>query len=65
MTMAELCDAAVTRSDNTVGNLPLASFGGPAALTAFCRTFGDDVSRLDRRAEVFKALKNFRKKPNC
>ena len=48
MTMAELCDAAVTRSDNTAGNLLLASFGGPEALTAFCRTLGDDVSRLDR-----------------
>lgn len=48
MTMAELCDAAVTRSDNTAGNLLLASFGGPEALTAFCRTLGDSVSRLDR-----------------
>jgi beta-lactamase class A len=48
MTLAELCDAAVTRSDNTAGNLLLASFGGPAALTAFCRKLGDDVSRLDR-----------------
>nr|AIA18098.1 ClassA_beta_lactamase [uncultured bacterium] len=48
MTVAELCDAAVTRSDNTAGNLLLASFKGPAALTAFCRTLGDDVSRLDR-----------------
>lgn len=48
MTVAELCDAAVTRSDNTAGNVLLASFGGPAALTAFCRTLGDDVSRLDR-----------------
>jgi beta-lactamase class A len=48
MTVAELCDAAVTRSDNTAGNLLLASFGGPAGLTAFFRTLGDDVSRLDR-----------------
>lgn len=48
MTVAELCDAAVTRSDNTAGNLLLASFGGPAGLTAFFRSLGDDVSRLDR-----------------
>jgi beta-lactamase class A len=48
MTIAELCDAAVTRSDNTAGNLLLASFGGPAALTAFFRILGDDISRLDR-----------------
>lgn len=48
MTVAELCDAAVTRSDNTAGNLLLESFGGPEALTAFCRSLGDEVSRLDR-----------------
>jgi beta-lactamase class A len=51
MTVAEVCEAAVTRSDNTAANLLLASFGGPAALTAFWRTLGDDVSRLDR-AEI-------------
>lgn len=48
MTVAELCDAAVTLSDNTAGNLLLASFGGPAGLTAFFRSLGDDMSRLDR-----------------
>jgi beta-lactamase class A len=48
VTVAELCEAALTRSDNTAANLLLASFGGPAALTAFFRTLGDDVSRLDR-----------------
>jgi len=48
MTVAELCDAAVTLSDNTAGNLLLASFGGPAALTNFFREIGDNVSRLDR-----------------
>jgi len=48
MTIAELCEAAVTLSDNTAGNLLLASFGGPAGLTAFARALGDDVTRLDR-----------------
>jgi beta-lactamase class A len=48
MTVAEICDAAVTLSDNTAGNLLLASFEGPAGLTAFFRSLGDDVSRLDR-----------------
>ncbi len=48
MTVAELCDAAVTLSDNTAANLLLASFGGPAALTEFARSLGDDVTRLDR-----------------
>lgn len=48
MTMAELCDAAITASDNTAGNLLLASFGGPAGLTAFARSLGDRMTRLDR-----------------
>ena len=48
MTMAELCEAAVTLSDNTAANLLLASFGGPAGLTAYVRSLGDDTARLDR-----------------
>ncbi|MET0755291.1 MAG: class A beta-lactamase [Pseudoxanthomonas sp.] len=48
MTLAELCHATVTLSDNTAGNLLLASFGGPAGLTAFARSLGDGVTRLDR-----------------
>src|ERR1700712_4669797 len=34
MTIAEICEAAITMSDNTAGNLMLDSFGGPAASTA-------------------------------
>jgi beta-lactamase class A len=49
MTVGELCDAAVTLSDNTAANLLLDSFGGPAGLTAYMRSLGDGVSRLDRR----------------
>jgi beta-lactamase class A len=48
MTLAELCDAAVTLSDNTAGNLLLAALGGPAGITAFARSLGDPVTRLDR-----------------
>lgn len=48
MTVGELCEAAVTLSDNTAGNLLLASFGGPSALTKFVRSLGDKVTRLDR-----------------
>jgi beta-lactamase class A len=48
MTLAELCDAAVTLSDNTAGNLLLAAIGGPAGLTAYLRSLGDKVTRLDR-----------------
>ncbi|MFL9897126.1 class A beta-lactamase [Paraburkholderia fungorum] len=48
MSVADLCKAAITRSDNTAANLLLASFGGPAALTAFARGIGDGITRLDR-----------------
>lgn len=48
MTMADICEAAVTVSDNGAGNLMLESFGGPAQLTAYLRSLGDDVGRLDR-----------------
>lgn len=48
MTIAELCEAAVCWSDNTAANLLLKRFGGPKAVTAFFRSIGDDVSRLDR-----------------
>lgn len=48
MTVAELCHAAITRSDNTAGNMMLRQIGGPAGLTTFLRRLGDPVSRLDR-----------------
>ena len=48
MTVGELCEAAVTLSDNTAANLLLASFGGPVGLTRFMRANGDDVTRLHR-----------------
>ncbi|MDK4733149.1 class A beta-lactamase [Rhizobium sp. CNPSo 3490] len=48
MTITELCEAAVTVSDNTAGNLLLESFGGPPALTDWLRSIGDGTTRLDR-----------------
>ena len=48
MTVAELCKAAITLSDNTAGNLLLASIGGPRGVTDFARSLGDNVTRLDR-----------------
>jgi beta-lactamase class A len=47
MTVAALCEAAITLSDNTAANLLLASVGGPPAVTAFVRRLGDPVTRLD------------------
>jgi len=55
--MAALCEAAVTVSDNAAANLMLASFGGPAGLTAYLRGLGDKVTRLDRmEPELNEAL---------
>lgn len=48
MTAAELCAATVQVSDNTAANVLLKRLGGPAAVTAFARSIGDDTFRLDR-----------------
>jgi beta-lactamase class A len=48
VSVAQLCEATITVSDNTAANLLLATLGGPAGLTAFLRRIGDDVTRLDR-----------------
>ena len=48
MSVAQICEAAITLSDNTAANLLFASFGGPAGLTSFVRALGDDVTRSDR-----------------
>ncbi|MDK1344808.1 class A beta-lactamase [Streptomyces sp. 378] len=48
MTVGELCDATIRFSDNTAGNLLLKELGGPTAVTRFCRSIGDRVTRLDR-----------------
>jgi beta-lactamase class A len=48
MSLADICEAAITMSDNTAANLMLASLGGPAGLTAWLRQLGDALTRLDR-----------------
>jgi len=48
MSLAEICEAAMTVSDNTAANLLLANMGGPQGLTAYARSLGDKVTRLDR-----------------
>lgn len=48
MTVGRLCEAALTRSDNTAGNLLLRRLGGPGAVTEFARSVGDRATRLDR-----------------
>lgn len=46
--MRELAEFTQKYSDNTAANVLLRELGGPAALTAFWRSIGDGVSRLDR-----------------
>ncbi|MFF4432622.1 class A beta-lactamase [Streptomyces sp. NPDC001513] len=48
LTVAELCSAAISQSDNAAGNLLLRALGGPTAITDFCRSVGDRTTRLDR-----------------
>ncbi|MFG3288586.1 class A beta-lactamase [Streptomyces sp. NPDC048179] len=48
MTVAELCGAAISYSDNTAANLLLEQLGGPVAVTRLSRSLGDRVTRLDR-----------------
>lgn len=48
MTLAAICDAAITLSDNTAGNLLLEAIGGPEGLTGWLRETGDTATRLDR-----------------
>jgi beta-lactamase class A len=48
MSVAELCHAAITVSDNTAANLLLSILGGPSEVTAFARHLGDSTTRLDR-----------------
>ncbi|AWM80314.1 class A beta-lactamase [Gammaproteobacteria bacterium ESL0073] len=48
MTVAELCNATITMSDNTAANLLLSSIGGPKELTKFLRKVDDQTTRLDR-----------------
>ncbi|MEB0139687.1 MULTISPECIES: class A beta-lactamase [unclassified Undibacterium] len=48
MTVAELCAAAIGYSDNSAANLLMKLLGGPAAVTAYARSIGDQEFRLDR-----------------
>ncbi|OIJ27340.1 class A beta-lactamase [Nocardioides luteus] len=48
LTVAQLAEATMTRSDNTAANELLQLIGGPAGVTSLARSLGDTVSRLDR-----------------
>jgi len=46
--VARLCEAAMTVSDNTAANLLLPLVGDPAGVNRFLHGIGDDVSRMQR-----------------
>lgn len=48
LSVVALAQAAQQTSDNLAANLVLRRLGGPGTLTAFWRSLGDTVSRLDR-----------------
>jgi beta-lactamase class A len=48
MTLGALCAAVLIKSDNTAANVLLQTIGGPAEITAYARSIGDAVTRLDR-----------------
>jgi beta-lactamase class A len=57
ITLAELCAAAMTESDNTAADFVLKSLGGPAAVTAYARTIGDTVTHLDNNEPLLNHAK--------
>lgn len=57
LTVAELCSATVSLSDNTAANVLLARHGGPAGFTAFVRSLGDSSTRLDRNEPALNQAK--------
>ena len=48
MTLRELAEAAMTRSDNTAANLLLEALGGPAELDAALTALGDETTVVSR-----------------
>ena len=48
MMVKDLCMAAITQSDNAAMNLIMKNLGGPAAVTLFAHSMGDNAFRLDR-----------------
>ena len=48
MDLEDLCAAMVEESDNAAANLLLRAIGGSANVTAYARSIGDSLTRLDR-----------------
>lgn len=48
VSLEEVRQMALSVSDNTAANIALSEIGGPKGLTAYLRSIGDNVTRLDR-----------------
>jgi len=48
LSLMDACEATMLTSDNAAANIVLKAIGGPAAVTAFARSLGDTMTRLDR-----------------
>ncbi|HZS80615.1 MAG TPA: class A beta-lactamase [Herbaspirillum sp.] len=48
LSLAQICEAAMTLSDNTAANLILRNLGGLTPLNDFIKSLGDDLTRVDR-----------------
>ena len=57
MSLGEVCDAAMSMSDNTAGNQVIKSLGGPEGMTQFMRKIEDDKTRLDRTEPTLNEAK--------
>lgn len=48
LTIKQACEITTAYSDNTAANFAIEAGGGPAGLTSFMRSIGDEVTRSDR-----------------
>jgi beta-lactamase class A len=56
MALGDVCAAAVQWSDNTAANLLFKILDGPQGLTAFIRTLGDNITRLDHNEPALNVV---------
>ena len=48
LTVEQLCEAAITQSDNCAANLLINALHGPDSVTVYATSLGDDTTHLDR-----------------
>lgn len=58
MTIAELCAATIMFGDNTAINLLMKKLGGPAAVTTFARSIGDQTFNLNNWEPKLNSIPN-------